>query len=174
MTLEAIYYISQIVAAAGVIASLVFLAIQTRQNSRLVRASAIWDAQTSIAEINERLADGGLVSQLVFKFMTSPDSLTDFEKYQMHRHFRALILRTEAQFALHKNGVLDAEIWQLRRKWFRGFMNNPAFLEIWQAEKSNAVITRAFMEEMDAAEAADSSTLIGLQRPSEFMRRERP
>ena len=173
MTLEEIYYIGQTIAVVAIFGSLVYVAIQTRQNSRLVRARAIWDAQTSIAEINERLADGGVVSQLVFKCMTSPDSLTDFEKYQMHRHFRALILRTEAQFALHKNGVLGAEIWQLRRKWFRGFMNNPAFMEVWLAEKSNAVITRAFMEDIDAAEAADSSTLIGIQRPTEFTQRER-
>jgi hypothetical protein len=167
MTLEEIYYIGQTIAVVAIFGSLVYVAIQTRQNSRLVRARAIWDAQTSIAEINERLADGGLVSQLVFKFTTSPD------KYQMHRHFRALILRTEAQFALHKNGVLDAEIWQLRRKWFRGFMNNPGFMEVWRAEKSNAVITRAFMQEMDTAEAADSSILIGMHGPREFTQRER-
>ena len=173
MPLEEIYYIGQTIAVVAIFGSLVYVAIQTRQNSRLVRARAIWDAQTSIAEINERLADGGVVSQLVFKFTTSPDSLNDFEKYQMHRHFRALILRTEAQFALHKNGVLDAEIWQLRRRWFRGFMNYPAFMEVWRAEKSNAVITRAFMEEMDTAEAADSSTLIGIRGSSEFTQRER-
>lgn len=173
MTLEGIYYVSQIVAVIAIFGSLVYVAIQTRENSRLIRARAIWDAQTSIAEINERLADGGLVSQLVYKMMTSPDSLTDFGKYQMHRHFRALILRTEAQFALHENGVLDAEIWQLRCKWFRGFMNNPGFMEVWKAEKSNAVITRAFMEEMDTAEAADSSTLIGIQGQAKHTESER-
>lgn len=173
MTLEEIYYIGQTIAVVAIFGSLVYVAIQTRENSRLIRARAIWDAQTSIAEINERLADGGLVSQLIYKMMTSPDSLTDFEKYQMHRHFRALILRTEAQFALHKNGVLDAEIWQLRRKWFRGFMNHPTFMEIWRVEKSNAVVTRAFIKEMDTAEAAESATLMGMKREWELTERER-
>ena len=104
---------------------------------------------------------------MVFKLATTPESLTDFEKYQLHRHFRGVILRTEAQFALHKNGVLDAEVWRLRRRWFRGFMNNPTFMEIWQTEKSNSVITRAFIDEMDAVEASDSGTLLGVQQSRE-------
>lgn len=174
MTIEELAYLSQIIGVFAVFASLVYVAIQTKQNSSLMRAKAIWDAQTSIAEMNERLADGGVISQLVFKMTTSPESLTDFEKYQMHRHFRALILRTEAQFALHKNGVLDAEIWQLRRKWFRGIMNNPTFMEVWRAERSNAVVTRAFMDEMDSAEAADSSTLMGIKRQQGLEEREHP
>ena len=53
MTLEELYYISQIVAAVAIFASLVYVAIQTRQNSRLMRAKAAWDAQTAIAEIND-------------------------------------------------------------------------------------------------------------------------
>ena len=173
MTLEDIYYISQIVAAVAIFGSLVYVAIQTRQNSQFIRARAIWDAQTSIAEINDRLADGGPISQLVYKLTTNPDSLTGFENYQMHRHFRGLIMRTEAQFALHRNGVLDAEVWRLRRRWFRGFMNNPKFMEIWQAEKSNSVVTRAFIEEMDTAEAADSSVIVGVHRSGENKERER-
>ena len=173
MTLEDIYYISQIVAAVAIFGSLVYVAIQTRQNSQFIRARAIWDAQTSIAEINDRLADGGPISQLVYKLTTNPDSLTGFENYQMHRHFRGLIMRTEAQFALHRNGVLDAEVWRLRRRWFRGFMNNPKFMEIWQAEKSNSVVTRAFIEEMDTAEAAESSVIGGVHRSGENKERER-
>ncbi len=165
MTLEEVYFISQIVAVVAIFGSLVYVAIQTRQNSRFIRAKAIWDAQTSIAEVNDRLADGSPISQLIYKVIKSPDSLIESENYQLHRHFRGLILRTEAQFALHKNGILDAEVWRLRRKWFRGFMNHPKFMDIWQAEKSNAVITRAFIEEMDTAEAAESSVLVGIQRP---------
>lgn len=174
MTLEEIYYIGQTIAVVAIFGSLVYVAIQTRENSRLVRARAIWDAQSSIADINERLADGGLMSQLVYKMTTSPDSLSEFERYQLHRHFRALILRTEAQFALHRNGVLDAEIWRLRRKWFRGFMNHPSFMEVWQAEKSNSVVTRAFIEEMDTADAAESSILLGIRRPQAGKESERP
>lgn len=173
MTLEDFYFISQIVAVIAIFGSLVYVAIQTRQNGQLIRAKAIWDAQTSIAEVNDRLADGGPISQLIYKMIKSPDSLTEFENYQLHRHFRGLILRTEAQFALHKNGILGAEVWRLRRKWFRGFMNHAKFMEIWQAEKSNSVITPAFVEEMDTAEAVESSVLVGVQRPFGNGERER-
>lgn len=173
MTLEELYYVSQIVAVVAIFGSLVYVAIQTRQNSQLIRAKAIWDAQTSIAEINDRLADGGPISQLNYKLVTNPDGLTGFETYQLHRHFRAVVMRTEAQFALHRNGILDAEVWHLRRRWFRGLLNYPTVMEIWQAEKANSVVTRAFIEEMETAAAADSAVLMGIQRQQESTERDR-
>lgn len=161
MTLEELAYISQIVGVIAVFGSLVYVAIQTRQNSRLMRAKAAWDAQTSFAEINDTLADGGLVSELIFKTLTHPEGLTDYEKHRTHRFMRGLLQRTEAQFALYTNGVLDAEVWRLRRAYVKSLMNNPVFAEVWQAEKTNSVLTRAFIAEMDKAETRESPTLLG-------------
>jgi hypothetical protein len=48
MTLEELYYVSQIVAVIAIFGSLVYVAIQTRQNSRMMRAKAAWDAETRL------------------------------------------------------------------------------------------------------------------------------
>ena len=161
MTLEEIYYIGQTIAVVAIFGSLVYVAIQTRQNGRLMRAKAAWDAQTSFAEVNDTLADGDPVSQVIFKLITSPDSLTDYEKYMAHRHTRGVLLRAEAQYALYKSGILDAEVWRLQRGFFSGWMNFPMFNEIWQAEKANSVLTQAFIAEMDKAEARDAPAILG-------------
>ncbi len=161
MTLEEIYYISQIVAVIAIFGSLVYVAIQTRQNGRMMRAQAAWDAQTSFAEINDTLANGGPISELIFKTVTNPEGLTDYERHLAHRFLRGVLQRTEAQFALYNNGVLDAEVWRLRRAYIKSLMNNPVFNEVWQAEKTNSVLTRAFIAEMDRAETRESPTFLG-------------
>ena len=161
MTLEELYYVSQIVAVIAIFGSLVYVAIQTRQNSRMMRAKAAWDAETSFAEINDMLSAGGPVGELFYKALTKPESLSDYEKYQTHRFMRSVLQRTEAQYALYKHGVLDAEVWRLRSTYIKSTLNNPLFKEIWQTEKTNSMFTRAFIAEMDKIDAAEAPTFLG-------------
>ena len=161
MTLEDINYIAQTVGVGAILVSLVFVAIQTRQNGRTMRAQAVWDAQTSFVEINDMLAAGGPISEASFKGLTAPDTLTPYERYLMHRLFRSVLQRTEAQYALYANGILDAEVWRLRAGYIKGLMNAPLFKEVWQADKANSMFTRAFIAEMEQAEAREAPTFLG-------------
>ena len=73
--------LAEVVGAIAVVISLVYLAIQTRDNTRVMRARASWDAQQSFVEVNEILGDGGFVSDLMYKSLIEPDQLSDKEKY---------------------------------------------------------------------------------------------
>lgn len=161
MTLEELYYVSQIVAVIAIFGSLVYVAIQTRQNGRMMRAKAAWDAEVSFIEINDMLASGGPMSELAYKTLTKPESLTDYERHLTHRFLRGVLQRTEAQYALYAHGVLDAEVWHLRRAYVKGVLKNPVFNEVWQADKANSMFTRAFIAEMDKAKDRDVPTFLG-------------
>lgn len=162
MTLEELAYISQIIGVFAVFASLVYVAIQTHQNGRMMRAKAAWDAEVSFIEINDMLSSGGMMSELAYKTFTNPASLTDYERHLMHRFFRGVLQRTEAQFALYAHGVLDAEVWHLRRAYIKSTLKNPVFTEAWQADKANSMFTRAFIAEMDTAVDRDAPTFLGV------------
>ena len=58
MNWEAIGAAAEIIGALAVIVTLIYLAIQTRDNVKILRARAAWDAQASFVEINENLGDG--------------------------------------------------------------------------------------------------------------------
>ncbi len=161
MTLEDIYFIGQTIAVVAIFGSLAYVAIQTRQNGRLMRAKAAWDAQMSFMEINERLASGDAISQLTFKVHGNEASLTPYEKYLVHRFMRGVLQRTEAQFALFQSGILDAEVWSLRINYVKSLMNYPAFAEIWEAEKKNSMFTRAFIAEMDRTSSTSAPVFMG-------------
>jgi len=161
MTLENTYYIGQTIAVVAIVGSLVFVAIQTRQNGRTLRAQAAWDAQASFAEINDMLAAGGPMSEISFKAFTAPETLSPYERYLMHRLLRGLLQRAEAQYALFASGVLDAEVWRLRRGYLRALFSNPIVAEVGRAEKANSMFTAAFIAEIEGAEAREGPVFLG-------------
>lgn len=167
MTLEQISDLSQAVAAAAVVLSLVALILEMRQNTKTMRATAVWDSQMSFASINETLAGGGTLSDLAFRALTSPESLTPYERHLWHRYMRAVFQRVEAQFALYRNGILDAEVWELRRNYTKSLLSNPLVAEVWRLEKDNSMLTRAFIAELESASGNAPPVFMGAAQNSD-------
>ena len=151
MNWDAITAAAEVTGAVAVFVTLIYLAIQTRDNVRVMRARAIWDAQVSFVEINETLGDGGVVSELIYKLLSKPESLNEYEKYLAHRFMRGWLQRMEAQFALYTSGILDEEVWQLRRGYARAILGNPIARESWELDKKNSMFTKSFVESIDSA-----------------------
>ncbi len=55
----------------------------------------------------------------------------------------------EAQFALYNAGILDDEVWELRRGYAQGMLDKSPFKDWWELDKNNSMFTRAFIESMD-------------------------
>ncbi len=161
MTLAQISDVSQAVAAVAVVLSLIALILETRQNTKMMRATAVWDSQMSFVSINEALAEGGVLSDLAFRVFTAPESLSPYERHLWHRYMRAVFQRVEAQFALYQGGILDAEVWELRRNYTKSLLLNPLVAEIWRLEMGNSMLTKAFMAELDAASASAPPVFMG-------------
>ena len=114
MNWDAIIAFAEVVGALAVLITLGYLAIQTRDNVRVMRSRAVWDAQVSFVEVNERLGDGGTVSQLIYKILSESGELSPYEKYLVHRFCRGWFQRMEAQFALYSVGW--DELWSSGRE----------------------------------------------------------
>ena len=164
MNWDQIGTIAEVVGAIAVVVSLVYLAVQTRDNTRVMRSRATWDAQQSFVEVNETLGDGGFVSDLLYKTLTEPDQLSDKEKYLVQRFYRSWFQRMEAQFALYQSGILDEEIWNLRRGYAKAIFNNPIAKECWEAEKTNSMFTEGFISSIDSAENQDKPSFLGVEK----------
>lgn len=161
MTLEQISDVSQAVGAIAVVVTLVALILETRQNTKMMRATAVWDSQMSFVSINETLAEGGVLSDLAFRVFTAHEGLTPYERHLWHRYMRAVFQRVEAQFALYRSGVLDAEVWELRLSYTKSLLLNPLVAEIWRLEKGNSMLTKAFIAELEAAPADAPPVFMG-------------
>ena len=163
MSWDQIDTFAEVVGAVAVVVSLVYLAVQTRDNTRVMRSRATWDAQQSFVEVNETLGDGGFVSDLIYKTLLEPDQLSDKEKYLFQRFYRSWFQRMEAQFALYQSGILDEEVWNLRRGYAKAIFNNPIAKECWEAEKTNSMFTEGFISSIDSAVDQDKPSFLGVE-----------
>ena len=160
---DAIVAVAEVIGTLAVLATLAYLAIQTRDNVRVMRSRAVWDAQVSFVEVNELLGDGGTVSELMYKALSRPEELSSYEKYLAHRFCRGWFQRMEAQFALYTAGILDEEVWELRRGYAKAILNTPIMKEAWEVDKGNSMFTKAFIESIDSTSNADSPVFLGME-----------
>jgi hypothetical protein len=161
LNVNLIAVLAEVTGAIAVVVSLIYLAIQTRDNTRVMRSRAVWDAQVSFVEVNEILGDCGYVSELIYKMLSESDQLSDKEKYMIQRFFRGWFQRMEAQFALYRSGILDEEVWSLRRGYAKAILNHPIAKECWETDKTNSMFTTAFIESIDSAMDRDLPKFLG-------------
>jgi hypothetical protein len=167
MNWDAIGAVAELIGSAAVIITLLYLAIQTHSNGKVLRVNAIVDAQMSFVAINEKLSEGGVASEVLFKTLSDSDSLTPYESMLLHRFLRAVFQRLEAQFALHTNGILNPEIWLLRRGYIMALVEkNHLIKEVWELEKQNKMFTKAFIEEMDKESHSEIAGFMGVNASS--------
>ena len=165
MNWEAAGAIGEIVGAAGVVLTLGYLAVQIRQNTNSLRATAIWDSQNSFVAINQILADGGRISEIMYRALSDPGSLDAFERHLAHRFTRSFFQRMEAQFALYANGILESEVWRLRCGYAQGLLDNPVIKESWELDKRNTMFTRAFIEAVESTPRKALAGFMGVDEP---------
>ncbi len=110
MTLDQVVAISQSVAAAGVILSLVFLAVQLRQNTRAVRASSIQSLVQSLSDTAAFNVDNEYLVPILLKANTQPEGLSEEERARLHFWFVMAIRRFEGVYFQRKLGLVDPEI----------------------------------------------------------------
>ena len=108
MNLDAIVAVSQLLAAVGVIISLIFVAIQLRQNTNAVRASSIQNLVQSLsANAQSWVENEGLIS-IALKANSNPEQLSDEELARLHFWFVMAIRRFEGVYFQRSLGLVDS------------------------------------------------------------------
>ena len=136
MNWEALGAIGEIVGAAGVIVSLLYLASQVRGNSRQLRHAA---AQAVLDKLN------GLIGQLAFtagagdiwtRGLSGLDALRDDEELV---RFSSMLLQAfwayEEVLHYRRAGVIEDWAWIHARAPVEHFMRTPGFQEWWELRK---------------------------------------
>lgn len=110
MNWDAIGAIGEICGAAAVFASLIYLAIQIRQNTKSNQASAVDAAMSGYAQINQVLTDP-LVASVYRRGNIDPSSLSDDELVQFLAIGRMLVNSWWKMLTLYRQGHFPHEQW---------------------------------------------------------------
>jgi len=163
MNWEAIGAVGEITGAAAVVASLLYLAVQTRTNARALRANAIWDAETIFGDVNYQHGANPEWASLLGRALVPDASMIDFnatEQSQLQFTIRGALQYIQAQWSLFEEGLLPSEIWERRRRYIRGLIELPVVKEIWEAEIQLHIVPEDFRQSVESA-PLESKVFIG-------------
>lgn len=131
MTLETVYYISQIVAVVGIFASLIFVGVQIRQNTAATRAASHHSVSDSLNEINRMFAENADLTKIWLAGMADRKALTNEERWRFDATARAYFHVCETMYIQASLGAGDKSIMLAEEEGIRSTMAFPGLREWW-------------------------------------------
>jgi len=147
MTLQDLGNLGEILAAVGVVVSVLYLAIQVRQNTRSVRASTYQEFSESFRDFRTLLIGDERLGTLWGRGLRSRSELSMPERAQFDALLMNFLRGVEVSFYQESQGLLDAAfykgwldealaIWRQTgpREWWSEYSRffNPAFRVVWE------------------------------------------
>jgi hypothetical protein len=155
MNWEAVGAIGETVSALAVVVSLVYLAIQLRTNSQTLKANAAWDAEVLWGASNVGIGEKGEVALLTHRAAAADAKLDDFseeERAMIYFLVRGALQYAQAQWWLWREGNLPDEIWNMRRKWARNYINAPLANIVWKDDIKQYILNEDFVRDVMSIE----------------------
>jgi len=149
MSLESSYYVSQIVASIAVIASLVYLAVQTRQSAHSQLAQMHLGRTMLMHETMLKMLDPDLGPLVTAGHRVAPEMRDD----EIMRYYLFAVATTrnfEELFREWQEGMLADDRWMTTRNVLRGVLRAPGY----------RAILRVLRDGLDPAFVAVTDTLI--------------
>ena len=143
MTLEQWSYVADIIGVILVIASLVYVAQQLRQNTDAIQANS---RHTIITTDMQGLASG--IAYPAIEHSMYKKKLTEDEKVQLEWWLIGLCRTREHQWFQYKNGSLDQKTW---KSYLSGLRRNLTFVRTnaWWKSVSSIYFDKDFVDEVN-------------------------
>jgi hypothetical protein len=131
--LEALGSLGDFIGGIGVIVTLVYLAMQIRQNTRSVRAASAQQVLSGAAEFLEHVSADPILADLFTRGGAHPDSLSPAERARQGLLLMALYRRYESVYRQHERGTVASEDWAGLRVSMSTMSRRP-FARAWWPE----------------------------------------
>ena len=135
MNWEAIGAIGEIVGGAGVIISLLYLAMQIRKDARARRANAIHEQSRGIAGALRTLATSTELSDVYFRGIQDFSCLKDSELPRFSAYWGYVFRVNEYNYYQWIDGSLDPRIWNGQEAMIDDLVSLPG-VQAWWATRS--------------------------------------
>ena len=151
MNWEAIGAIGEIGGAFAVLVSLIYLAAQIRQNTKMMRSSAKQELTVATQNLIYKLIDN---SDVWVKLTTGLEASSPEEDARMSLLVRAMLRGFEAQSYQYQAGLLEQDEWQAMRAAIVEICALPGVARYWELLKPHmSERLRSVVEETDSATA---------------------
>lgn len=135
LTLEQAYYIGELIAAIAVVVSLIYVALQVRQNTYAVRLNTNHQVAEELTNLYDRWNNDGVMSDIFFRGLAAPEDLAGIEKFRfytmMHNYFRTY----ENAYYQQIQGAFDPLQWTGVNQMLCDTAKLPGLNTYWQDRK---------------------------------------
>jgi hypothetical protein len=155
MNWDAIGAIGEIAGAIGVIVTLIYLAIQLRQNTRASHATAVQNSMENSARFSELISTDRDLGRTFWLGLSNPEELNAEEMRRFVSILNVFMRRESVAYYLYQEGTMPKELWAARVASLTGALNQPGlkvYLE--SAAESLPSEFRAFVEQIAAKESS--------------------
>jgi hypothetical protein len=146
MDLITLSAVAQIIGSAAILITLIYLAVQTKQNAIAIRAT------TRHAVLAEEMA---LLDKLIeYPFLVRTISgdvadTTEDEKVQLGAYLRQIVRTREIHWFQYQNGVIDETTWKSYRQPMKHMFCSEMTRAWWRSAKAMSAWDRKFIEHID-------------------------
>ena len=120
MTLDDLANLGQVIGAIAVVVSLIYVALQIRQNTNAVRSATAQTVHEHFAKWYHLVAADDELSQIVAKGLRDYQSLSEKERVRFVATFMAFLSYSQNAFLKWREGLLAPPLW---RGWELVIMN---------------------------------------------------
>ncbi len=117
------------------LASLIYLSVQVRQNTLAHRATVHMDRYAFAREQAQMMMDP-TTAALTLKSFQDIKNLSEVEAYQTYNHLQTFIIGSEEMYWLHSQGSLDDHAFDAQMSVLLRTLSSPAGRASWEIGKS--------------------------------------
>lgn len=147
--------IGEIVGAIGIIATLIYLSIQIRQNTKSTETSTISAFMESYSSATRAWGASTELARVVRIGNTDFDSLNEDEKFQYFALIGQFFVNFESLFSLFESGVLDPRRWATIKADIAAFVHFSGGRVFWKQTREAWVGYPEFVELVDHLASQD-------------------
>ena len=149
MNWDAIGAVGEIFGAIDVFVSLIYLAVQTRNNTRALRSSAFHQVRESFSQVSLAMAEDPDLAILVNSALKNDQSLTENDIIRYHSLLTTLVRRGESAYFQSSEGTLQMETWMGIKETLVSALSND-YGVTW-LERASGRFTKEYIEEITKA-----------------------
>ncbi|MBW2396531.1 MAG: hypothetical protein JRG95_19955 [Deltaproteobacteria bacterium] len=135
MTLTDLGNIGETIGGIAVLVTLAYLALQIRQNTRTMRAASHHSANQLGVQINLALGSNPEVARVLMKGAMETPAPEPHEQLMFHLLMRANFSGAEDFYIQAREGLLEPEMWESRRRSMQRYLHQPGVRTWWERNR---------------------------------------
>lgn len=143
--------LAELIAAIGVMVSVIYLALQIRRSSETERMATYRAIVSDFGTLNQSIASDSETALLFAHGLESFDTLSAVEKARLSQYFYGIYRYFENMYYQNSKGYLEDEVWIGWKRMMLSYFHRPGFQVWWQHRR--LVYNPSFVEFLETSES---------------------